>query len=335
MDKILSNLSSCSEHDLKLAQTEAAKRLKMPHRKIKEAWASMGHESLQKQTDSTHHHSTEDPVTHAVDVEIHSIRRTINTEGSSTTSIPHSEETVNTSLRGEMLSSQPVAGMSKNKTTSGDNEITKRKPTSPVSDNTRQLNKKQHVDIENSPTSDILPATHDDCIVHPSKGNSSKWQIAPIPQDFEAVVLGDSTLTSWERIPKCYMQSFPGAHIVDIAKMITCWDIPRHITKIIIAVGVNNHIKTEVQNKKELMELFESLRNIPLHVQKYFVQIAISPLHTPPAVTRLEALNKMAQNEFDEDHYIPFVREMTFTDKQHFDAETGNRLSEWIQCFLC
>jgi hypothetical protein len=173
--------------------------------------------------------------------------------------------------------------------------------------------------------------TSEGIITDDIRDNSNRWSIGKVPVKCSTVIIGDSNLINWDKKERYYIKSFRGAHLVDITRILVNWDPPSHVGCLVIAAGVNNHVKTNQQNMSEMNELLTTLNSFSF--DKYFVEIHISPLHTDVALTRLHTINSRALDSFG-DAFIKLKMFMKYTDTQHYDKETASAISKHIFHFL-
>ena len=182
------------------------------------------------------------------------------------------------------------------------------------------------ISVESTDSDNSEGVLSEDC-----RDNSSKWSIGTVPAHCHTVIIGDSNLVHWDKKEKIYIKSFRGAHLVDITRILINWDVPSHVSSLVIAVGVNNHVKTNPQNQNEFNELALALNNLSLF--KYFLEVHVSSLHTEVAATRLRFINLRASDSFGE-RFIQLKVPLKYTDSQHYDKETASAISKQVFHFL-
>ena len=164
-----------------------------------------------------------------------------------------------------------------------------------------------------------------------NRENINRWNIGKIPIKCNTVIIGDSNLVNWEIKERCYIKSFRGAHIIDLTRILVNWDPPSHVSRLVIAAGVNNYSDTNAQNYDQMEELLTILDSFSF--EKYFVEIHISPKHTDVAHTRLQAINTKATEAFG-NNFIKLKMIMKFADMQHYDKETASAIAKHVYHFL-
>ena len=164
-----------------------------------------------------------------------------------------------------------------------------------------------------------------------NRENINRWNIGKIPIKCNTVIIGDSNLVNWEVKERCYIKSFRGAHIIDLTRILVNWDPPSHVSRLVIAAGVNNYSDTNAQNYDQMEELLTILDSFSF--EKYFVEIHISPKHTDVAHTRLQAINTKATEAFGS-NFIKLKMIMKFADMQHYDKETASAIAKHVYHFL-
>lgn len=182
---------------------------------------------------------------------------------------------------------------------------------------------------ETSPVVDSNVAKFkDNIIIHPGRDQISKWNVAKLPIRCRTLVIGDSTLRHWDTHERVYIQVFPGAHITDIARLLSTWpEIPTHLSGIVVNVGVNNHSKSRDQNKRELSDLIEALN--AFMVKKVAIQVAISPDHSSTSKSALSGINNSLKSTFG-GNFICLDNNVVFVDTQHYDIKSASAISQKV-----
>jgi hypothetical protein len=84
--------------------------------------------------------------------------------------------------------------------------------------------------------------------------------------------------------------------MIDVTRILVNWDPPSQVSRLVIAVGVNNHIDTNAQSYDHMEALLTILNSFSF--EKYFVEIHISPKHTDFAQMSLQAIDSKAMEAF-------------------------------------
>jgi hypothetical protein len=206
----------------------------------------------------------------------------------------------------------------------------KRTLTSP--DGAYENNKKTHKSSKNPDSIDCYQYTlSQNTIVYPNQ-NVARWKVNKVPVRCHTVILGDSNLKSWTQADRFQILSYQGAHLLDIARIFLEWDSPPHVKTVVLAAGVNNLHKDDVQNRSEIEELLETA-NANKDVEVWVVGVAIAPTQDEVSKTRLEFINSLLSDKFG-DHYLPVKSSLTFVDNLHYDDGSAAALSNDIYHFL-
>jgi hypothetical protein len=206
----------------------------------------------------------------------------------------------------------------------------KRTLTSP--DGAYENNKKTHKSSKNQDSVDCYQYTpSQNTIVYPNQ-NVARWKVNKVPVRCHTVILGDSNLKSWAQADRFQVLSYPGAHILDIARIFLEWDAPPHVKTVVLAAGVNNLHKDDAQNRSEIEELLETA-NANKDVEVWVVGVAIAPTQDEVSKKRLQFINSLLSDKFG-DHFVPVKSSLTFVDNLHYDDGSAAALSNDIYHFL-
>lgn len=157
--------------------------------------------------------------------------------------------------------------------------------------------------------------------------------------EVDTIIFSDSNGRQWTSAPASWeIFVFPGAHLNDVERMLTCTAIPIQIKHLIIAVGINERNQRTDLITRRLVHV-ASFRQKCMGTTLYFLMVPQHPNFTPSQAAQISHLNKTAHDLFDKDFIVcpptGQIIPLTPDDQVHYSKETAdaviNRVIKHIQ----
>lgn len=212
----------------------------------------------------------------------------------------------------------------------------KRPQLSPDQTENKRLHRHSDIDdVESSPASivqvDNSPVNkfRKNIVRHPS-GDRDAWRITHVPISCNTLVVGDSNLVNWQPHERVSIQSFPGACVKDISKILLEYTPKAHLKRLVLAVGVNNHLCSKVTNEADMKELI-SIATEWDNCVKSAVEIAVSPKHEVVSIGTINEMNFKLKSTFLQNLITWESINPGFVDQQHYDTASAHAMS--LKCY--
>jgi hypothetical protein len=160
-----------------------------------------------------------------------------------------------------------------------------------------------------------------------------RWTIKPemVHPDSSVVVLADSNGAAWKRIPSNWTVLVrPAATLEELCRSLDDASLPDTVSKVIIAVGINNHRSAAVSSTEALRALSSSLKK--LHASAYFLQVPTHPRMDSASGRNILQINKTARVQFGA-KYVSLPTDFAFKprndnrfDVVHYDSTTATSI---------